>query len=109
MFVSFLSCSLLPVCKLAPHLIYSILLSYILLLYISSQIALHGSLGTKMSHVACRMSQMNPSATASLGLGFGEQKGTIQYVSLSDIQSGKVQLPQYGGKTNDKEKKDEKS
>lgn len=37
----------------------------------------------------------NPSATAAAGVGFGEgvPKGTIQHVSIQDIQSGKVQLP----------------
>lgn len=36
---------------------------------------------------------MNPSATAAAGVGFGEDKGSVQYVALSDIKSGKVKLP----------------
>jgi hypothetical protein len=38
---------------------------------------------------------VNPSATAATGLGFGEEKakGSIKYVSMSDLQSGKVQIP----------------
>lgn len=39
--------------------------------------------------------RMNPAATASAGVGFGDNRGdaTIQRVSLQDIQSGKVRLP----------------
>jgi hypothetical protein len=38
--------------------------------------------------------QFNPSATASADVGFGaEKKGSIKYVSMSDLQSGKVQIP----------------
>jgi hypothetical protein len=38
---------------------------------------------------------MNPSATASAGVGFGEEreKGSIKYVSLQDLQDKKVVLP----------------
>lgn len=36
---------------------------------------------------------MNPKATAEAGVGFGENKGSVQYVSLQDIESGKVKLP----------------
>ena len=40
---------------------------------------------------------MNPSGTASAGVGFGETKGPpVQYISMADIESGKVQIP--GGK-----------
>lgn len=39
--------------------------------------------------------RMNPSATASANVGFGDNRGsaTIQTVSMQDIQSGKVKLP----------------
>lgn len=40
--------------------------------------------------------QANPAATASAGVGFGENKGSIQYVNLSDVKSGKVKLPTGG-------------
>ena len=44
--------------------------------------------------------RMNPSATASANVGFGDNRGaaTIQTVSIQDIQSGKVKLP---GNTNE--------
>ena len=44
--------------------------------------------------------RMNPSATAAAGVGFGadKDKGSIQYVSLQDIQNGKVSLPGGGMK-----------
>ena len=37
---------------------------------------------------------MNPAATAAADVGFGQQKGSVQYVNLSDIKSGKVKLPE---------------
>ena len=38
--------------------------------------------------------RMNPAATAASDVGFGTgKKGSIQYVSIQDIESGKVQLP----------------
>jgi shikimate kinase len=39
--------------------------------------------------------RMNPAATASAGVGFGDNRGeaSIQYVSMQDIQSGKIKLP----------------
>ena len=44
-------------------------------------------------------SQINPSATAAADVGFGADraKGSVQYVALSDIKSGKVKLPAGSG------------
>ncbi len=43
--------------------------------------------------------RFNPSATAAAGVGFGEEKekGSIKYISLQDIQSGKAILPTGAG------------
>jgi shikimate kinase len=37
--------------------------------------------------------RVNPQATASADVGFGQKKGSITEVKLSDIKSGKVKLP----------------
>ena len=36
---------------------------------------------------------MNPAAASTKGFGNQEKKGSIKYVSMQDIQSGKVKLP----------------